>query len=75
MRFLDSLVAEARPEMSQGIVDPEERRRLQARLEQFNNEMLAQLTALRGELAVWSQTIPNRSNPDRPAESGPPAAT
>ena len=37
--------------MSQAIVNPEELRRFAARLKQFNNEMISQLTALHGQLA------------------------
>ena len=60
--FLNSLVAEARPEMSQAIVNPEELRRFAARLKQFNNEMIAQLTALHGQLAGLSQTWRDREH-------------
>ena len=42
--------------MSQAIVNPEELRRFAARLKQFNNEMISQLTALHGQLAGLSQT-------------------
>ena len=37
--------------MSQAIVNPEELRRFAARLKQFNNEMIGQLTTLHGQLA------------------------
>ena len=55
-------VAEARPEMSQAIVNPEELRRFAARLKQFNNEMIGQLTTLHGQLAGLSQTWRDREH-------------
>jgi uncharacterized protein YukE len=61
-RFCNIPVAEARPEMSQAIVNPEELRRFAARLKQFNNEMIAQLTTLHGQLAGLSQTWRDREH-------------
>jgi uncharacterized protein YukE len=61
-QFLYPLVAEARPEMSQAIVNPEELRRFAARLKQFNNEMIGQLTALHGQLAGLGQTWRDREH-------------
>jgi uncharacterized protein YukE len=55
-------VAESRPEMSQAIVNPEELRRFAARLKQFNNEMISQLTTLHGQLAGLSQTWRDREH-------------
>jgi uncharacterized protein YukE len=55
-------VVEARPEMSQAIVNPEELRRFAARLKQFNNEMIGQLTTLHGQLAGLSQTWRDREH-------------
>ena len=55
-------VAEVRPEMSQAIVNPEELRRFAARLKQFNNEMISQLTTLHGQLAGLSQTWRDREH-------------
>ena len=48
--------------MSQAIVNPEELRRFAARLKQFNNEMISQLTALHGQLAGLSQTWRDREH-------------
>jgi uncharacterized protein YukE len=55
-------VAEARFEMSQAIVNPEELRRFAARLKQFNNEMMTQLTTMHGQLAGLSQTWRDREH-------------
>jgi uncharacterized protein YukE len=55
-------IAESRPEMSQAIVNPEELRRFAARLKQFNNEMIGQLTTLHGQLAGLSQTWRDREH-------------
>jgi uncharacterized protein YukE len=55
-------IAEARPEMSQAVVNPEELRRFAARLKQFNNEMIGQLTTLHGQLAGLSQTWRDREH-------------
>ena len=38
------------------LYNPEELRRFAARLKQFNNEMISQLTTLHGQLAGLSQT-------------------
>jgi uncharacterized protein YukE len=59
---LPANVAESRPEMSQAIVNPEELRRFAARLKQFNNEMIGQLTQLHGQLAGLSQTWRDREH-------------
>ena len=48
--------------MSQAIVNPEELRRFAARLKQFNNEMISQLTTLHGQLAGLSQTWRDREH-------------
>ena len=42
--------------MSRNIFNPEELRRFAARLKQFNNEMISQLTTLHGQLAGLIQT-------------------
>jgi uncharacterized protein YukE len=55
-------IAEPRPEMSQAIVNPEELRRFAARLKQFNNEMMTQLTTLHGQLAGLGQTWRDREH-------------
>jgi uncharacterized protein YukE len=55
-------VAEARPEMAQAIVNPEELRRFAARLKQFNNEMMTQLTTLHGQLSGLSQSWRDREH-------------
>jgi uncharacterized protein YukE len=48
--------------MSQAIVNPEELRRFAARLKQFNNEMIGQLTTMHGQLAGLSQTWRDREH-------------
>lgn len=48
--------------MSQAIVNPEEIRRFAARLKQFNNELLNQLTVLRGQLSGLGQTWRDREH-------------
>ncbi len=48
--------------MSQAIVNPEELRRFAARLKQFNNEMIAQLTMLHGQLAGLGQSWRDREH-------------
>ncbi len=48
--------------MSQAIVNPEELRRFAARLKQFNNEMIGQLSTLHGQLAGLSQTWRDREH-------------
>ncbi len=48
--------------MSRPIVNPEELRRFAARLTQFNNEMISQLTALHGQLAGLIQTWRDREH-------------
>jgi hypothetical protein len=59
-------VAESRPEMSQANFNPEEPRRFAARLKQFNNEMIGQLTALHVQLAGLGQTWRDRWRRPRP---------
>ncbi|MBV8486857.1 MAG: WXG100 family type VII secretion target [Planctomycetaceae bacterium] len=48
--------------MSQAIVSPEEIRRFAARLKQFNNELLNQLTVLRGQLSGLGQSWRDREH-------------
>ena len=48
--------------MAQAIVNPEELRRFAARLKQFNNEMMTQLTTLHGQLSVLSQSWRDREH-------------
>ena len=48
--------------MGQAIVNPEELRRFAARLKQFNNEMMGQLTTMHGQLAGLSQTWRDREH-------------
>jgi uncharacterized protein YukE len=48
--------------MSQAIVNPEEIRRFAARLKQFNNELLNQLTVLRGQLSGLGQSWRDREH-------------
>ncbi len=55
-------VAEARPGMSQAIVNLEELRRFAARLKQFNNEMIGRLTTLHVRLAGLIQTWRDRKH-------------
>jgi uncharacterized protein YukE len=55
-------VAEARTEMAQAIVNPEELRRFAARLKQFNNEMMTQLTTLHGQLSGLGQSWRDREH-------------
>jgi uncharacterized protein YukE len=46
--------------MAQAIANPEEIRRFAARLKQFNNDLLNQLTVMRGQLAALGQTWRDR---------------
>ena len=46
--------------MAQAIANPEEIRRFAARLKQFNNDLLNQLTALHGQVAALGQTWRDR---------------
>jgi WXG100 family type VII secretion target len=48
--------------MSQAVVNPEELRRFAARLKQFNNEMMSQLSTMHGQLAGLSQTWRDREH-------------
>jgi uncharacterized protein YukE len=48
--------------MSQAVVNPEEIRRFAARLKQFNNELLNQLTVLRGQLSGLGQSWRDREH-------------
>lgn len=48
--------------MAQAIVNPEEIRRFAARLKQFNNELLNQLTVLHGQLSGLGQTWRDREH-------------
>ncbi len=48
--------------MSQAIVNPDELRRFAARLKQFNNDMMGQLTTMHGQLAGLSQTWRDREH-------------
>ena len=48
--------------MSQAIVNPEELCRFAARLKQFNNEMMTQLTTMHGQLAGLGQTWRDREH-------------
>jgi uncharacterized protein YukE len=55
-------VPESRPDMAQAIVNPEELRRFAARLKQFNNEMMTQLTTLHGQLSGLGQSWRDREH-------------
>jgi uncharacterized protein YukE len=57
-----NLVPKRGPNMAQAIVNPEELRRFAARLKQFNNEMMTQLTTLHGQLSGLSQTWRDREH-------------
>jgi uncharacterized protein YukE len=46
--------------MAQAIANPEEIRRFAARLKQFNNDLLNQLTVLHGQVAALGQTWRDR---------------
>jgi uncharacterized protein YukE len=48
--------------MSQAIVNPDEIRRFAARLKQLNNELLNQLTVLRGQLSGLGQSWRDREH-------------
>lgn len=48
--------------MSQAIVNPEEIRRFAARLKQFNNDLMNQLTVLHGQLSGLGQTWRDREH-------------
>ena len=48
--------------MSQAIVNPEEIRRFAARLKQFNNDLMNQLTVLRGQLSGLGQSWRDREH-------------
>ena len=48
--------------MAQAIVNPEEIRRFAARLKQFNNELLNQLTVLHGQLSGLGQSWRDREH-------------
>jgi uncharacterized protein YukE len=48
--------------MAQAIVNPEELRRFAARLKQFNQELVNQLTVLHGQLSGLSQTWRDREH-------------
>src|SRR5262245_45894831 len=48
--------------MAQAIVNPEEIRRFAARLKQFNNELMNQLTVLHGQLSGLGQTWRDREH-------------
>ncbi len=48
--------------MAQAIVSPEEIRRFAARLKQFNNDLMNQLTVLHGQLAGLGQTWRDREH-------------
>jgi uncharacterized protein YukE len=53
---------EARSQMAQAVVNPEELRRFASQLKRFNNEMITQLTTLHGQLAGLSQTWRDREH-------------
>jgi len=46
--------------MAQAIANPEEIRRFAARLKQFNNELLNQLSGMQGQLSTLGQTWRDR---------------
>ena len=48
--------------MAQAIVSPEEIRRFAARLKQFNNDLMNQLTVLHGQVAGLGQTWRDREH-------------
>ncbi len=48
--------------MSQAIVNPDEIRRFAARLKQFNNDLMNQLTVLHGQLSGLGQTWRDREH-------------
>jgi uncharacterized protein YukE len=48
--------------MSQAIVSPEEIRRFAARLKQFNNDLMNQLTVLHGQVSGLGQTWRDREH-------------
>ena len=48
--------------MAQAIVNPEDLRRFAARLKQFNNEMMTQLTTLHGQLSGLGQSWRDREH-------------
>ena len=48
--------------MAQAIVNPEEIRRFAARLKQFNNDLMNQLTVLHGQVSGLSQTWRDREH-------------
>jgi uncharacterized protein YukE len=56
------LVPKKRHAMAQAIVNPEEIRRFAARLKQFNNELLNQLTVLHGQLSGLGQSWRDREH-------------
>jgi uncharacterized protein YukE len=56
------LVPEKRHGMAQAIVSPEEIRRFAARLKQFNNDLMNQLTVLHGQVSGLGQTWRDREH-------------
>ena len=48
--------------MAQAIVNPEEIRRFAARLKQFNNDLMNQLTVLHGQVSGLGQTWRDREH-------------
>ena len=48
--------------MAQAIVNPEEIRRFAARLKQFNNDLMNQLTVLHGQASALGQTWRDREH-------------
>lgn len=48
--------------MGQAIVNPDELRRFASQLRQFNNDLLAQMTVLHGQLSGLSQTWRDREH-------------
>src|SRR3954454_16310612 len=55
-------VTEARHGMAQAIVNPEEIRRFAARLKQFNNDLMNQLTVLHGQVSGLGQSWRDREH-------------